>query len=716
MALIAALVTGVIAFLATYQTSQHVDSLTENLRGKAATYGALVGKQATSAVAFSDRATAREVLASVLTDPDVTAIVLYGEEHEQLYIHGDVSPWVAKIEDVSDRVLATTGRITAITAVRPLEGPRGLLVIQLSTRSLDVARARARETAVATGLFAFAFGLVFAWWIAGRIARRLRAIAAVAATVAAGDFEVPPIDPSGHDEISLVVRAFNAMVAQLRQLLARQRHHAKREQERLEALVVARTVALDRRNLEMRLIFDHIDQGLLTVSADGTIASEHSASIERLLGPIPASGRLVDYVREFAPLAADWFEMSWEFLAAKAMPIDLCLAQLPSRFTVDGRHLHATYKHLSADGKTRVLIVVSDVTAVVEREHAERDEREVTTLVTRMLHDRTSFMAFCSEADRHVAAIEQEPHERERLRLIHTLKGTAAIEGISSLSELCHELETAYAEHDREGTVALAKTLTERWALLRAKVAPLLEATTERLDLSLADLDRLELAIARARPLAELESLVASWRHDRVAPRLERYADQVRILASRLCKDPIEVRVDADPDLRLPTGRFRGFWSTFVHAIRNAVDHGIETSSERALAGKPGVALITFRAHRRHGETTIQLEDHGRGIDWDAIAAKARSLGIPSETPGDLEDALCHDGLSTRDQIDEVSGRGIGFGAFRQACHASGARLAIASTRGIGTTLTVTWSDALLATPVTSRIHMTALRSAEAIP
>ncbi|MCX5745200.1 MAG: Hpt domain-containing protein, partial [Proteobacteria bacterium] len=400
-------------------------------------------------------------------------------------------------------------------------------------------------------------------------------------------------------------------------------------------------------------------------------------------------------VRGFAPVAADWFEMSWADLAAGALPIELCLAQLPSRFVVGGRHLIATYQHLTAADGTRVLVVISDETAAVERAHAERDEREVTTLVTRMLHDRTTFLAFCAEADRAIAAIQRVREVPEVLRAVHTLKGMSAMEGISSLADLCHELETSFAE--REGPLPPCDEIVARWAFLRAKVAHFLEFTTDRLDLSYADLDRLELAIARHESYTELERQVATWRHDRIRPRLERYADQVRILASQLCKDPIEVHVEGDPDLRLPPGRFRGFWSTFVHAIRNAVDHGIETSAERASAGKPAVASITFRAFRTPGKVTIQLEDRGRGIDWERIAARARTLGLPAESPQDLENALCHDGLSTREQVTEVSGRGVGFGAFRQACERSGARLQIASTPGRGTTLTMTWSDELLA-------------------
>ncbi len=156
----------------------------------------------------------------------------------------------------------------------------------------------------------------------------------------------------------------------------------------------------------MRAVFDHVDQGFLTVALDGTIANERSAAVERWLGPI-GDRTIVAYVRGFDPLAADWFEMSWSSLADGSLPIELCLVQLPSQFVVGGRHLAMTFKHLTdASGRVRVLIVVSDRTAEVERERANRDESETTAVLARLL--------FCDRAERDCAARgRQSPRRRD---------------------------------------------------------------------------------------------------------------------------------------------------------------------------------------------------------------------------------------------------------------------------------------------------------------
>ncbi|MCX5743457.1 MAG: HAMP domain-containing protein [Proteobacteria bacterium] len=549
--------------------------------------------------------------------------------------------------------------------------------------------------AATIGLVTLVAGILLAWWIAHDLERRLRVIAGVATAATAGDLTGHVGDETS-DEIGRVARAFDGMVTQLRHLIVRLRHAAKRDQDRLEALVTARTAEIDRRNAALQLVFDHIDQGFMTVGLDGQIAPEHSAAVERWLGPMPARITFTDYIRTFAPQAADWFEMSWTALVARTMPAELCLAQLPSKFAVGGRHLVWSYKMVTDEvGDPRVLVVISDETAVVERERGAREAREMTALLACMLDDRAGFIAFCAEADVQVATIRAATDDMLR-RAVHTLKGISAITNLASLAELCHDLETALAEGDEVGARALRSAIGSRWQALRARVATFIETAASHVDVSASDLVELEDAIARGGSAGELSRIVATWRHDRVAPRLERLADHAQVLASRLCKDPLDVQVEVEPELRLPSDRWGPIWAAFVHALRNALDHGVETSAERARRGKPARSVLFLRARRRRGAQPtieIELEDQGRGIDWARVAAAAQARGLPTATPEDLQRALFTDGLSTATTITEVSGRGVGLGALRDACERSGGRLAITSVPDVGTRLTATWPE-----------------------
>lgn len=126
-----------------------------------------------------------------------------------------------------------------------------------------------------------------------------------------------------------------------------------------------------------------------------------------------------------------------------------------------------------------------------------------------------------------------------------------------------------------------------------------------------------------------------------------------------------------------------------VHLVRNAVDHGIETPHERALAGKPaeGAVRITSSA-RSNSRLELVVRDDGRGIDRAALAGRA-GVGVPGSDAALLE-LLCQPGLSTRDKATTTSGRGMGMDIARRIIVTDlGGELTVQTEVGRGTTFTV---------------------------
>ncbi len=709
IALIVLLMIGVVGALAMSLSARQLDELNDDLLGKARTYGTLMAQQTTSAVAFSDRETAREVLSSLAVDTDVVAVRLYTATGEELFASGVASRWAPEaIRAREPRLFSTGPRVATVVPVISLEGPRGTLVIELSTQVLRSEQHHVALMALLTGLSAIALGALIAWWIASHLARRLRAIATVATKVADGDLEQQPVQDEARDELGLLATAFNKMLAQLRQLIERIQEMARLEKDRLETLVSERTAQLELKNLEMRQVFDQVDQGLLIATPDGSLADERSAAVERWLGPPPPSQNLIDYVRQVAPAVADWFELTWLSLGDGLLPMDVALAQIPSSFAVDGRHLELSYKPFTdAAGALRILVVITDVTAAVLRQRRERDERETVTLMSRLLSDRRGALAFVDEVsslvDRLTASISGGAPlgEAELRRILHTIKGSCAVEQLDSLAELAHQLETL-ADEDLAAARARAAELGERWRTVSAPIRALLAAALERADVRERDLEQLEAGLARGAPHAELARLVASWRDERVALRFERLAEHARQVAAKLGKEPFEIRVEVDEELRLPEERWAPFWAVLVHPINNAVDHGLLPPAERARAGRPETGLIRLCARAEPGRIVIEIHDDGAGIDWAQVAASAHRLGLAAETAAELTEALFHDGLSTRSEVTMSSGRGVGMAALRQIVAATGGDLELHGSPTTGTTLRFTWSRALTLRPRSS--------------
>lgn len=130
-----------------------------------------------------------------------------------------------------------------------------------------------------------------------------------------------------------------------------------------------------------------------------------------------------------------------------------------------------------------------------------------------------------------------------------------------------------------------------------------------------------------------------------------------------------------------------------LHLVRNAVGHGLETADERVARGKPPAGTIALRAAAAGDVVTIEVEDDGRGVDADRVAARARALGlIDDAAPLDAErllQLLCAPGFSTRAEADRVSGRGVGMNVVQRTVHELGGTLSLATQPGRGARFTI---------------------------
>jgi len=131
-----------------------------------------------------------------------------------------------------------------------------------------------------------------------------------------------------------------------------------------------------------------------------------------------------------------------------------------------------------------------------------------------------------------------------------------------------------------------------------------------------------------------------------------------------------------------------------MHTVRNALDHAIESPEERLAAGKDAEGCIRIEAFQRGNHVVIAVADDGRGIDVTKVRANAEAKGIvaPDETLTDQEvlDLIFTPGMSTRDEVTETSGRGVGMDVVRSNITSLGGVVDVSSTAGRGTTVSMT--------------------------
>ena len=130
-----------------------------------------------------------------------------------------------------------------------------------------------------------------------------------------------------------------------------------------------------------------------------------------------------------------------------------------------------------------------------------------------------------------------------------------------------------------------------------------------------------------------------------------------------------------------------------IHLVRNSIDHGLENVAEREAAGKPPVGNIILRAIPQDDQVVIEIIDDGRGIDPEIIKRKAYERGIIDEAKLDTisdQDALqliFAAGLSTAQEVSDLSGRGVGMDVVRSVVNNAGGSVTVESVVGQGTTI-----------------------------
>jgi len=458
----------------------------------------------------------------------------------------------------------------------------------------------------------------------------------------------------------------------------------------LENIVRARTEQLAESEREMRVVLDNVGQGFVTIDGEGRMDSGRSAAMDDWFGEPGETLNVFDLFARIDPEFATRSRFGWDQVREGFMPLDLTLDQMPKDVASGDRVFQVVYKPIGdADAPEQFLVSVEDITAAKASERAQRNHREAMHMLERMLADRQGFIEFFEESTALVGRITSGTDSDDLTvlkRSLHTLKGNSGVFGLESLATVCHELEDMIDEIGAAPPAPALAKLVDRWTSLSEEMEKMTGRERRVIEIAHDEHAELEKAVcARVAPETLLR-MVHELKLEPTQRRLDTFGEQARRVAGRLGKE-IAVHTEGS-ELRVDSKYWAGFWSAFVHAVRNAVDHGIETPDARVEAGKPAqgkVSLVT-RITDDH-ELAVEIIDDGAGIDWQRIAAKARERGLPATTKEDLEAALFSDGLSTATQVTDISGRGVGMGALLEATRALGGRIEVDSTLGRGTAM-----------------------------
>jgi two-component system chemotaxis sensor kinase CheA len=525
-----------------------------------------------------------------------------------------------------------------------------------------------RSTLLASGAVALALVVLLIAMTQVIIVGPLRKL--VNAAKAIGEGEHGHVDIHSRDEVGELAGAFREMSVAIRD-----------REERIQA-----------RNRDIRMVLDNVGQGFITLDLDGSLSSERSRVVDEWFGAFEGGTKFWDFLSgRVEGEIASWFKSGWSQLQEGIFPLELTLDQLPKVAHRNGCVYELAYRPiLKDDNLSKLIVVIDDITARVEREKSERSMRETMNIFRRMLSDRSSLDDVFSEISDMMVEIEHPDLAPDLLRRhVHTIKGNAALFGLETLAALCHRVEdnlrlSGEGEDERltatdreELKAAWAKALEMREQLTRGTRSDAIHLDQIEYDAFLAELRRSTAAKA-------LLATAESWRFEPAAKRLSLVAEQIQGMVARMKKAPTVVEC-LPTTVRLPPEKWKGFWSAFAHVVRNTVDHGIEGAEERRAANKPEAASVKLALLREGDAVVVSIRDDGKGIDWNVVAARARGRSLPCASPADLQAALFTDGLSTRTEVTSTSGRGVGLSVVRKFVTDRGGSIEVSSLLGRGT-------------------------------
>ena len=192
---------------------------------------------------------------------------------------------------------------------------------------------------------------------------------------------------------------------------------------------------------------------------------------------------------------------------------------------------------------------------------------------------------------------------------------------------------------------------------------------------------------------ADLQTAVMKTRMQPIKKVFGRFPRLVRDLARQLKKEISLELVGEETDL--DKNLVEALADPLVHLVRNAVDHGCETPEERAAAGKPSCGRVILSAEQEGDHILLSISDDGKGMDANVLRAIAVKKGLMDKDAADrLSENDCYNlifapGFSTKTEISDVSGRGVGMDVVKTKIAQLNGSLAIESTLGKGSKIVI---------------------------
>lgn len=466
---------------------------------------------------------------------------------------------------------------------------------------------------------------------------------------------------------------------------------------------------LDSKNLKLKNILNNVEQGFLTFNKELLIQEEYSLQCEKIFN------RIISY-KKLSSILYSKDESMIKFMDELFVKIfnsdikqrKLYLTLLPEEVEINDRVLNLSYKVVkNIKNEDSIMVIINDITDKRLLEKKMDEERNILKMVVKVVINREEFKALVKEYEDFTnKSFENIPKEEygQILRQIHTFKGSFSQYEMVNIIAKLHQLEDKLYEDNHEFSIAdidnteLISWMREDLDIIKIYAGDDFLQDEEFFYIKKEKLIEIENKIREVLNLNESKiilPLIKSLRNKSLKDLLRNYPDYVMKLSEKLGKTVKPFKVTGD-DVMIDASFYQNVLKSITHIFRNCVDHGIETEDERLEAGKEQVGSISCHLRDLQDNFQVIIADDGKGIDVKLLEQKVLAKGLYNEEElnmmnySEKVNLIFEQGMTTKENTNYISGRGVGMSAVKQAVEKCGGKIELDNKEGYGMVFTLT--------------------------
>ena len=453
-------------------------------------------------------------------------------------------------------------------------------------------------------------------------------------------------------------------------------------------------------------LLDSLENGIFFIEKDGVIPKEHSKAMQSMFPDFPEYKDIKKFFFKYNKVSENDSKIVLDLLWGEEpgfSDFSMNVAMLPKAIVIDEdgetRHISLKYKPLYNSQKKldRILARAKDISNEILQEQKLHNQIERNERISKAVADIEGFKEFLEESCALFDKVDKFPKSdfslAEPKRYLHTLKGNVALFEFKKLASMIHSLEDLIDQGENQKISELWSAILGLWEEQKNDLVKSLNLN--RLE-NVFPVVRTKLNTLYTWANNENNTVLGSKVWDLYCMPLDDLFNKYKDYCKQLnLKDPskkVDIVVHKDSH-DLAHTELMQFDQAIIHIIKNSIDHGIETTEERTSAGKVEAGTITILGTREQNGKTISLiiSDDGKGIDVNKLGNKAVTSGF--WTQNKFEQAsqqeklnlIYESGLSTAEELSELSGRGVGMDAVKSFLEAEGGHIQVTTEPGKGT-------------------------------